>query len=189
MGAEALARAKELITKYNVKLVPEGAAMLKRPFPPLINKKVYQLPLKWQFKTDPKDIGLSQKWYSNTLDSSWTPILTDSSWTAQGHDGYHGAAWYSTNLVIPPGKALEVAQGEQPAILFSAVDGDADIFLDGEKIGEQKIPANVMWDQPFAILLPKDFDPAVSHTLMVRVYKENYAAGIWKQVLIVNLKK
>lgn len=70
---------------------------------------------------------------------------------------------------------------------FGAVDGYADIYLDGEKIGEQKADVGVMWDKLFTVSLPDDFDPAQPHALAVCVQKDNVAAGIWKAVQIVRV--
>ncbi len=71
-----------------------------------------------------------------------------------------------------------------PVLCFGAVDGDAGIFLDGEKIGEQKEPAEVMWDQAFTVALPVPFAASTPHTLVVRVKKGSQAAGIWRPVKV-----
>ncbi len=42
----------------------------------------------------------------------------------------------------------------------------------------------IMWDKPFAINLPKAFDPAAEHELVLQVAKDRFAAGIWKPVII-----
>ena len=66
--------------------------------------------------------------------------------------------------------------------------GDLNVFLDGKKIGEQKVAVGFMCDKAFTIKLPRDFDPGASHRLVVRVKKDLYAAGIWKPASIVTEK-
>ena len=64
------------------------------------------------------------------------------------------------------------------------MDGDEGIFLDGQKIGEQKEPPEVMWDQAFTVALPVAFAAGTPHKLVVRVKKDSQAAGIWRPVRV-----
>ena len=66
------------------------------------------------------------------------------------------------------------------------VSNPADVFLDGQKVGEQKAPAAALWDRLCNVALPDDFDPTVAHTLVVRVCKDSFSAGIWRPVSIVS---
>ena len=88
-------------------------------------------------------------------------------------------AWYRISFTLPAD-----ATGKSLSFTFGAIDGYADIFMDGKKIGEQKEDVNTMWDKAFEIALPTDVDIARPHELVVRVEKENFAAGIWKPVWI-----
>ena len=68
------------------------------------------------------------------------------------------------------------------------MDGYADVYLDGVKIGEQKKPPSMMWKNPFAVPLAADgLARDGKHRLVVRVKKEQATAGIWKPVHIVIL--
>ena len=112
------------------------------------------------------------------------PFPTSQAWTSQDPGrGYHGVAWYHVRFALP----ASIKKGAGLILYFGAVDGDADIFLDGVKIGEQKVAAGVMRDKPFAIRLPANLDPAGTHRLMVRVKKDTFAAGIWKPVRIMTV--
>lgn len=136
------------------------------------------LPTAWKFKKDPLDKGIDDKWFATPVNASWESIMIDKGWPAQGHD-YYGAAWYAVTFQAP----VEF-RGTQPIIRFSAVDGVADIFLDGVKIGEQKKKPSIMWDQPFQVSLPANFNFSTVHDLIVRVKKDADQAGIWKPVAI-----
>ena len=148
---------------------------------------LYNLPLEWYFRTDPQDIGLNEKWYqTKDFNEKWKPILTNKDWISQGYD-YHGVAWYLVSFQICVEEAKKTVfhiKDSNLVLGFGAIDGYAEIFLDGKKIGEQKRDLEVMWNRTFNIQLPKDFDPAVKHTLIVRVQKDRNGAGIWKPVAI-----
>jgi hypothetical protein len=179
----------ELVYKCNIRLYQGSPGKLKSlPFSTKLGKKLYDLNSGWKFRKDPGDRGLREKWFDVGADSDWNPILVTKDWTSQGHD-YYGVAWYSVSfqLGVEESKQKEFFdKGGKAALLFGAVDGYADIFLDGKKIGEQKISPNQMWDQEFAIPLPEGFDPALKHSLIVRVEKGGSAdAGIWRPVFLI----
>jgi len=70
-------------------------------------------------------------------------------------------------------------------LLFGAIDGKSEIYLDGVKIGESQGDPGVMWDKSFQIALPSGMDRLKPHRLVVKVTKDSFAAGIWKPVKIV----
>lgn len=157
---------------------------------PPVRESIHELPVGWHFRKDPQDSGLADDWARAPLNDAWQPIRTDAPWTGQdAGKGYHGAAWYALEFTLPEAARAAIAQarqtpGAQPALTFGAVDGDADIFLNGIKIGAQKIPPEVMWDKEFSIPLPADFDPEAPQRLAVRVRKDRAAAGIWRPVRV-----
>jgi hypothetical protein len=64
------------------------------------------LPRTWEFKKDPKDLGILYQWYSSEDREGWEPIDTTLYWEAQGHAddtgwGYWGKAWYRTSFDVP----------------------------------------------------------------------------------------
>ena len=182
--------ANKLCRKYKIRLLLTGVAPLKKIyFKPAIKSTLFKLPLKWKFKLDPKDTGLDKKWYKNNAALKWDSIKTNKDWTSQGHH-YHGAAWYAVKFVLPKNVQEEIKKNKiKPAIYFGAVDGTADLFLNGIKMGEQKQSASFMWDKSFAVALPDNFNPEIENELVVRVKKDKYAAGIWKPVSIVSLSE
>lgn len=150
------------------------------------------LPVDWKFRKDPKDHGRSRQWQSQAVDSQWQDIRIDEVWTRQdaGRD-HRGVAWYALSWKVPPEVSDRIRKSDisgntrRLALQFEAVDGFAEIFLNGRKIGSQELSGEFMWDQPFTILLPSDFDPDRVHDLRVRVKKAHSAAGIWKPVSLV----
>jgi len=157
---------------------------------PLVERTLAKLPLVWAFRKDPNDIGLDAKWYLPDAQrgEEWSEIRTDKHWSEQGHS-YRGAAWYCVDFTVPAESRAalrEALEAHKAVLLFGAVDGTADLFLDGKKIGKQKIPPAAMWDKAFVIPLPTGLDPAAQHCLVVRVEKKSRGgAGIWKPVSVV----
>jgi len=141
--------------------------------------KVLSLPVIWSFKPDPDDVGATEHWESEMSFDDWRTMRIDKHWTMQGED-HRGVAWYGTQFVMPRG-----SEGPH-AIWFGAVDGDADIFINGVKVGEQKLPATSMWQHGFFIPLENALAPGV-HTIVVRVFKPNWASGIWKAISIIDM--
>lgn len=180
--------ARRLVQTYDdIRLSAFGFGLLKALPLSLRGKSLYDLPLEWCFRTDPRDVGLAEQWYRSPVAAeTCRPISIDKDWTSQGYD-YHGAAWYSVSFRIG---AEDSRQNEfrttdgTLALVFGAIDGIADIFMDGNSIGEQKEEPYAMWDKTFSIPLPGDFDPRIEHTLVVRVQKRSQGAGIWKPVVI-----
>ena len=187
---DALSLAIQLTQRYDIKISHGLSNMLKgrvAAASAAMGRRLFTLPVEWQFKTDPQDQGVQKEWFASKPDQSWKPILTNEDWTSQGHD-YHGVAWYTVmfQLGVEEAEQKEFQQDDNKlALQFDAVDGTADIFLDGRQIGAQKKPAAEMWDKPFLIDLPADFDATMRHRLTVRVEKDSAAAGIWKPVWIV----
>ena len=190
-ATDAFNLANKLSREYDIRLLQSSLATLQSLyFPPSVGKTLYRLPLQWQFMKDPNDIGIEKQWFKSDKNSSWLPISIDKDWTSQGHE-YHGAAWYAVSfqMSVEESKQKEFFENtEKLALLFGAIDGLADIYLDGQKIGEQKKDVGYMWNKSFTIDLPANFNSTTAHTIVIRVSKDIAAAGIWKPVMVVSLK-
>ena len=176
-AAESKAETSETKQRVATCRLPVWKIKLDRAFGEV--GKVYTFPVQWSFRMDPQDIGLSEKWQKTTSRKDWQPMRIDKQWTMQGEER-RGVGWYAIPFKLPE------THGAPLALWFGAIDGDADIFIDGEKVGEQKISAHAMWAQGFYIPLDRKLAPG-NHTIAIRVFKENYAAGIWKEVSIVDM--
>ena len=134
------------------------------------------LPIVWKFRADPSDEGLAESRQAIEPGEQWTDIRTDASWTDQGHT-YHGVAWYSTEFDVPA-----FTPGRRVWLLFGAVDGTCEVWVDGEPAGKQEEDPGLMWDKPFALDVTALVSEPGKHRVTVRVRKDSYAAGIWKPV-------
>ena len=189
IALQAYDRLHELWGKYPETRVQIGTPEELKTFdyPPPAESVLLPLPIEWQFRVDPQDTGIREHCFAGGAAAGWSEIRTDKDWTTQGHD-YHGTAWYAVEFKVPADKQAAF-KATRPMLYFGAIDGYAEVFLDGKKIGEQKTPPEISWDKPYTVNLPARFDPSVSHQLMVRVEKQNYAAGIWKPVMIIPAEK
>lgn len=139
--------------------------------------KLVTLPEEWHWRHDPDNRGLTEVWHKQTAFDRWSRMIQISKpWTQQGEP--LGVGWYAT--------AFEMTEsgGAPLALLFNAVDGNCDIFIDGEKVGEKRqVDGDDMWEKPFPIFLDRGLAPG-RHRLVVRVEKDCWEAGIWKPVAI-----
>ena len=141
--------------------------------------RVRTLPVDWAFRIDPDEKGMDERWYKTTDFSDWRTMPTNKHWTMQG-EPHRGVAWYATEFDLPD------ASGAPLAFHFGAIDGFADIFIDGVKVAEQKLGAWAMWRRAFFRNIPSDLAPG-RHTLVIRVEKRNFNAGIWMPISIIDM--
>jgi hypothetical protein len=170
--AETLADTPETKQRVATARLPIWKMMFERAWANV--GKLSDLPTTWRFRFDADNVGMKEEWFKQTDFATWKPIKVTDWWTNQG-ETRRGIGWYGVEFAIPANAARPLA------LFFGAVDGDCDIFIDGTKVGEQKVPAEIMWNRPFSITLPARL-AAGKHTMVLRVEKHVYAAGIWKTV-------
>ena len=85
----------------------------------------------WDFRADPDDAGLAEQWYAPERDrSAWDTMRVPGMWDhARDLASYDGYGWYVRRFDMEP------EDGKQYAIVFDAVDDNADIWLNGVRIG------------------------------------------------------
>lgn len=78
----------------------------------------------WRFRTDPRDIGTSEQWYSAKADdSAWQRLAPGKPWESSGLE-YDGVAWYRIITTVPSWPAVYLG--------FGAVDDAATLWANGE---------------------------------------------------------
>jgi hypothetical protein len=144
-------------------------------------RTVAVLPDTWHWRHDPRNRGLDEGWQRESSFAAWPrQMRIDRHWTMQGEPG--GVGWYATEFALPD------TRGTPLTLLFGSVDGTCDVFIDGEKVGEQKLSPEIMWNRPFHLPLAAGLAPG-RHTLVIRVEKEvrpDWNAGIYKPIWIVD---
>jgi len=150
-------------------------------------RTVQELNNDWCFHPDPQKTGLEQGFAKFDFDDrAWKLITATDHWQNQGFPEYHGTAWYRKNFDAPQ-MSDDDPQGvnmQRILLFFGGVDGDAVIYLNGEKISEHLLGPNYKgWDEPFVIDITKTMKPG-ENLIAVQVTKDasNLAGGIYKGV-------
>ena len=124
---------------------------MRRQFDDHIIRHVKALDGAWNFRIDPENIGLQKGWHTSlpTAEKATVPSVWN---TTLGLLEYEGAAWYERKFHT---------QGGTLRFVFEAVLTQADVWLDGEKLGEH-YGGFCQFE-----LLATDVTPGI-HTLTVR---------------------
>ena len=139
------------------------------------------LPEPWSFRIDPENRGLAERWFSRSIDDSqWDKIRTDKNvgWDKQGFaDKAVGHGWYRTKLPL----TREDLGRNFKYLHFGAVDEDAWLYLNGEKLSDHTVdstgvlPAEI-WQKSFSVSL-SEVELRGDDLLAVRVYNRGAMGG------------
>lgn len=127
---------------------------MHRTFATSTTRKCTYLDGTWDFVADPDDAGIEEGWY-HTFPQSSAAICVPGVWnTRRSCLNYEGAGWFRTRLSLSPCSLA--------AIHFASVTHQANVWLDGEPLGE-----HYGGFLPFSSLLARP-EPG-EHELVVRV--------------------
>jgi sialate O-acetylesterase len=157
------------------------------------SQKTYQADLvedlnqKWQFATDPENMGDTKGYFKPEFDDkAWKNVSTIGPWQMNGFPDYHGTAWYRKTFNLSAEQTDPLAMGDKQLLLyFGAIDGDAEIYLNGVKI-EKRVMADHSngWEQPLAFNISGAVHTG-ENTVAVKVTKDRFAAGLYRGVAIL----
>lgn len=127
----------------------------------------------WVFQVDSLDRGMAEAWYAEGFDrSQWREVTVPDHWERYNLPSYDGVGWFATEF--------EYGGGEIPmAMFFGGVDDDADVWVNGTKVG-----SHVGYSEAFSF----DITPALrqgKNTVVVRVFDSSGPGGIYKPVVVV----
>ena len=127
----------------------------------------------WLFKVDSLNRGLAERWYVPGTDrTQWERHVLPGFWDRYHLESYDGPGWYA--------KSVMLEDTTKPLVVFfGGVDDDADVWLDGEKLG-----SHVGYSEPFYLEIPRQIKPGKKE-LVVRVNDNSGPGGIYKPVTIV----
>lgn len=131
------------------------------------------------FRTDPRKIGVQERWFATDLDCrDWKSFLTEQPWDGLGYLDYIGDAWYRIPIQF---SAETMSQRRQVLLRFTGVDDSCVIFLNGRQIGDFQ-----GWDDTFDVKIPPSlFQTGRTNILAVLVHNEWGPGGIWRPVYVV----
>ncbi len=156
---------------------------------------VRALPLQWQFKIDPQNLGMTEKWETTkpaSYQADWSPIRVNLSWEQQVLESmpqelrtqlknYDGIGYYALNLSVP-----KDWKNQELFLYFGAVDESAWVYLNGKPAGEHLFEKPDDWKTPFTIRIDQLIDWSQNkQSLVVRVEDKSGDGGIWKPVYLL----
>ena len=136
----------------------------------------------WKFATDPKEGGVSGRWFAREFDdAAWKEIEIAEWWEPQSYR-YDGEAWYRRWVEIPASAA-----GHKHLLVFGAVDESAWVYVNGRAAGKHD-QGPVGWNERFEIDVTDLLKPGERNLIAVRVLDREMYGGIWKSVKLVTPK-
>jgi len=131
----------------------------------------------WFFQVDSLDKGLSEAWYAQHFDrSGWIEAAVPDQWERYDLPSYDGVGWFSTKFEYTGGVQLI-------ALFFGGVDDDADVWINGAKVG-----SHVGYSEAFYFDITKALRHGTNEAV-IRVVDYSGPGGIYKPVTLVPLDR
>lgn len=125
----------------------------------------------WKFRTDPYKKGDAEDWWAPALDDAhWDQIAVPALWdTYDIYSDYTGTAWYRLDFASDPAWA-----GQRARLVFDSVYYDAEVWLNGKRLGE-----NGIGFLSFDFEVADTLKPAGMNTLVVKVDNQFKRGAVW----------
>ena len=139
----------------------------------------------WRFRLDPEDQGLAERWWAQP-EVLTDQVLVPGCWQGQGFGGdgeemvqdfrlrartyratYTGTGWYALPLDVPA-----AWEGSRLWLNFGGVHPSAQVWLNGEPVGNHELPY-----VPFALEATELLRPGKQNDLIIRVHEHNRHLG------------
>ena len=131
----------------------------------------------WLFKVDSLGGGVAEKWFEEGFDrSDWSRVAIPDHWDRYNLESYDGVGWFA--------RTFELADASGPmALVFGGVDDDADVWINGTKVG-----THIGYSEPFY------FDAGGTlrrgrNEIVVRVNDRGGPGGIYKPVTLTPIER
>jgi len=125
----------------------------------------------WLFHVDSTDDGMRQQWYKDEAGrKNWTTIQVPDHWDRYNLAGYDGIGWYA--------KTFDVDSAASWSIVFSGVDDDAMVWVNGIRVGSHEGYSEVFYFDVSSAVRPG------KNEVVVRVNDREGPGGIYKPVAI-----
>lgn len=127
----------------------------------------------WLFKVDSLDRGVQERWFDENADrSDWSRVSVPDHWERYNLPSYDGVGWFFT--------AFDYEGSNEPmALFFGGVDDDADVWLNGQKVG-----SHAGYSEAFSLDVTKYLRRG-RNALVVRVVDYAGPGGIYRPVSVI----
>jgi hypothetical protein len=145
---------------------------------------------RWNFRTDPDNIGLKEGWHSDTKSEGWKKIIVPMPWERQGFQEdnlnspanvpyklddarcgdkpYNGFAWYKKSVYVP-----EHWQGKKLMLSTGNIQNWGRIFVNGKPINEGELNPPQKHEIPSELL-----NYGKENLIAIQVYNHDNFGGI-----------
>lgn len=132
-----------------------------------MSREIIKLEEAWRFATDPEDIGMKEQWFQTGI-THWREVKIPHTFNVEPETAtYRGIVWYEYRFT----PTIEW-EGKRVRIQFNGVYRDADIWLNGEMIGQHYNAGFTT----FTIDTKDKYKIGVENHLVVRV-QNNYSTA------------
>lgn len=148
---------------------------------------VAALPLKWEFRTDPRNEGLMYQWYlpEATDADDWHTIETTRPWETQGYQddslyGYDGYAWYRTRFDVPA-----EFEGRRIKLFVGGVNNEAWAWVSQTIAGH--LPHHEWWQRWMyhgEIDITDQVEFGATNELTLRVHNDQNFGGLFRRSFV-----
>ena len=146
--------------------------------------EIISLDGKWNFKLDPENTGVKNKWFSKDFSSEgWEEIGLGMPWEDQGFPGYDGYTWYKKDIFIP-----ENWNEGKAAIMMGGVDDAYDLYINGRHVasfGSMSCESTSIHQTLTTSSISKYIIPGKPNNFTFRVFDFWGTGGITKDPLIL----
>lgn len=154
--------------------------------------KNWELSNEWKFAKDPEEKGVAGNWFAADLDDAdWATVRSDTGngWESQGFADYTGWGWYRQTFTAP-----ESMRAGKVKLFFEAVDEDAIVYLNGEKVFEHTVATTGLqpesiWVTPFVVDVTDKLKFGEPNQLTVAVLNRMGMGGVYKPVRLVSAER
>jgi len=132
------------LRRFLARTIEGGAAATAAP-----NQLLAVLPDQWRFTADDADEGEAKNFHTTAHDDSqWKSVATYSNTLSGQGIGENTVLWYRTKFTVP-GKDLPLT------LVFTEVDGDATVYLNGRKLEPKPVLPPAKAAKPNAPAVPR----------------------------------
>ncbi|HWP82567.1 MAG TPA: alpha-amylase family glycosyl hydrolase [Bacteroidota bacterium] len=127
----------------------------------------------WLFQIDSTDVGVKDRWFEPGRDmSEWKKVAVPEYWDRYNLETYDGVGWFAKSFEVKESK-------EAMALFFGGVDDDADVWLNGVKVG-----SHIGYSDAFSCDVSRALRAGIN-VLVVRVADHGGPGGIYRPVTLI----
>jgi len=149
-------------------------------------KGTYRLTGKWSFRLDPGQEGVKSEWFKQSVfGDGWSQVSVpgrQEEYDVAGVAGYDGWSWFARTFEAPASW-----KGHVVHLKFEAVDDEAEVWVNGERVGEHRKEGENdpnWWEEPFEFDITKVLRWDGSNTVVVLVTDFRLDGGMTKPVFL-----